>query len=236
MRHFLATVALVVIPAASHGQSISFEGATLSYEHVNNQTFEFYLDNLEGSAEIGFGPAFSVQGDLAQWRYDGDSIESYNSYGLHLIYDVAPDTAVGGFYTREDWSGFVYTMIGFEARHTFGANGAMPLEVEAFYGRYNEEDDNFYSLDAFSVDADLKIASGFSLNGGVTFTNNDEEGTQARIGAEYALEQGPRIGLTYSSQNLDSGYQDVLGLTLAFDLKGGTTFKQRKWVDVFPGN
>jgi hypothetical protein len=233
MRFFIATVALAAAPMASHAQTVSFEGASISYEHASNRSFDYYQDEFAGSVEIGFGPQFSVQADLATWNYDGDSNDDNTSYGLHLIYDVSASTAVGGFFVQDDWDGEIYTMLGMEAKHTYGADSARPLEVEAFYSRYDYEFAG-YTVDVLSVDAAWTLGAGFSVNGGITHTNGDDDALMTRIGAEYSLAQGPRIGLGYEHHEIDSFDQDVLHLTLAYDLQGGVTFKQRKWIDVFP--
>jgi hypothetical protein len=233
MRPFITAVALAAAPLASHAQAISFEGATISYEYAGNQTYDYDQDELSGSVEIGFGPQFSVQADLATWNYDYSS-DDYISYGLHLIYDVSASTSVGAFYVKDDWDPSIYTMVGLEAKHSFGADSAMPLEIEAFYGRYDYEFSG-YTFDVLSVDADWAVGSGFSLNGGFSHSDGDEEAFLTRIGAEYALAQGPRIGLGYEHHSFDNFDQEVFHLTLAYDLQGGVTFKQRKWIDVFPG-
>ena len=234
MRIAIAAVALAAAPLTTYAQGISFEGASINYEHANNQTFNYYQDEFSGSVEIGFGPQFSVQADLAAWSYDSDPNDDYTSFGLHGIYDLGASTSVGGFYGREDWDGSIYTMIGVEARHQFGADSALPIGVEAFLAQYDWEVSGGYQLDILSVDADLAFESGLSLNGGFSLVDGDDEVFMTRIGAEYALVQGPRVGLMYEHHSFDGFDQDVLHLTLGFDLQGGVTFQQRKWIDVFP--
>jgi hypothetical protein len=234
MRRFATVFALAAAPFAANAQGISFEGASIGYDYANNNTFDYYQEEFSGSVEIGFGPQFSVQADLASWSYDGDPTDDFTSYGLHAIYDLSASTSVGAFYGREDWSGSVYTMAGVEARHSYGADGARPLNIEAFLGRYDYEF-GVYRFNVLAVDADWALGSGFSVNGGITLSDGNEEAFLTRIGAEYALAQGPRIGLSYQHHDLNGFDQGVLLLNLGFDLQGGTTFKQRKWVDIFPG-
>ena len=228
--------ALIVMVSATgvHAQGLTFEGATVSVQRADNRTFDYYQNQYEGSVELGFGTGFSVQADLAKWFYEGGSGDDNHALGLHLIYDVGASTSAGAFFTYENWDGQKWNFAGIEARHTFDGASGRPLTVEGFYGYYTFEDSGFYTLDVFGVDADWSVGSGVSLTGGVTLVSGDEDVTMARIGAEYALEQGPRIGLEYASQDFGSFDQDILSLTLAFDLKGGVTFQQRKWVDVFP--
>jgi hypothetical protein len=234
MRTLATAFVLTLSPAVAMAQGISFEGATLGLDINHNSTFNYSEGELEGSVELGFGPAFSVQLDLALWDYDGADSDDFYGYGLHGIYDIGTATSVGLFYSQDTWNLDTYDYVGIEGKHVFGAGGARPLTVEAFYGDYTEQDSSPYEISIAGLDVDWAVGAGFSVNGKVLSVSGDDNVTILGIGGEYALAQGPRVGLGYQHQDHDSFEQDVWSLSLAYDLQGGVTFKQRKWVDALP--
>jgi hypothetical protein len=238
MRLATAIMLFTSVASVANAQVFEFEGAELSYTYYDNQDFNFYQTHLEGSAEFGFGNGISTQLDLGTWYYEDDDDTDYWSAGLHLIYDITPQISAGAFYTFDRWNEQDYDNIGVEAKFLAAVASARPVEIEVFASHYSTRDDAFpYSFDAVGADASIDLGSGFSLNGGLLYADGDETQSAYKIGAEYALASGIRIGLEsvrVEDREFSFSSFDAIGLTIGYDFGGGTTFGTRKWVDYFP--
>jgi hypothetical protein len=234
MKRTALALLLAGIATQTTAQTLSFEGASLSFSSSDNRSQDYWLEQYEASVELGFGGAVSVQADVAKWDYEFSGGDNLNAWGLHLIYDVNPAFSVGAFYTDEWWENEGFTNTGVEAKYT-GALGQLPVEVEGYAARYDEKAGGNYTLDLLALDASLGLGNGFSLTGGVARSDGGENMTVYRLGAEFALDAGARIAIEAISGDREVAIQDfdAVSLTLGFDLGGGTTFKPRKWVDLF---
>lgn len=228
---------LVALAPAAVAQTLTFEGAELSWSRSDNRTDDYGQTQTEGSAELGFASGLSIQADLADWSYsDGDF--SLRAGALHLVYDLSPTVAAGVFYTRESWDGENYEHFGLETK-VAQTVGAVPVTLEGYLSRYGNLDPGAYDFETLGLDADVALGGGFSATGGFSHSSGDLNATVYRLGGGFALESGPKIGLEairYEDRDNSNRDYDAVALTLAFELKGGTTFRQRKWVDIFPSN
>ncbi|WP_432449848.1 porin [Aliiroseovarius marinus] len=260
-----AAIALSVVTAPA-AQALDVGGElTIGYSSYKDHG-DLGAKMLDASVELGFDSAFSVQMDLSGWRqnfvetdtlFGFDLIDEIDqkvgSAALHLIYDLSPDTSVGGFIGREvgqitstlsvpelglsrtDSEELLFTYYGAEIAHDFGA---VSVEVAASF--VNEDFGTGHVID---LGASYAINDRFSV--GVNYIHGrselvDYEGeTDAwRIEARYrpteALSIYGNLGHASIGTNFNDGTSVVVnepvygfGLTYAFGASKGTTFGSR---------
>ncbi len=230
-----ATVAAVAALCAGPALAVELVGGdvTLGYSALTDDTSLSKL-NLGGSAEIGFSPEFSVQGDLGVSRFF-DIAETSSNIALHAILHTGPGTAIGVFYGTESIDGNNNDYYGFEV-----AQKSTMFEVEAHIG--NAEN---FDLDGMigGLSGTYKVTPVFGLGAAYERANIDGlDFSTTAITAEYEVAPTLSVGAEIGSFKVNeagpfNGRETYVGLsaTKTFGGQDGATFKRRGILNAIPG-
>ncbi|WP_415920987.1 porin [Tateyamaria sp. SN6-1] len=120
MKYLSIALLGATLPVSALAQQVQVTGGSLQLKY---STFADETDlsrlNIEGSVEIGFSRAFSVQVDLGYNDFDLSDVDTSN-IGLHGIYHVSEDLSLGAFYVREDVEDIDFDLVGIEAGYETG--------------------------------------------------------------------------------------------------------------------
>ncbi|OWY14617.1 hypothetical protein B6V72_05045 [Thioclava sp. F34-6] len=225
----LAAALLALAPTVSNSADLKGGSIELGYSDlVNNDFYDtFAKRSVTGSAEIGFGPTFSVQGDLAYANYGNgaDFDMDTNNVALHTIYHPNEATALGVFFGRDTLDGENTNYHGIEVGHGIGAFWGEAYftrvkdlgakgDLYGVSGRYtlNDRIEFNASLDNFNVSylntnrvsfgMDYRVNDAFTLNGTVGHLEMGYGGASdfISIGAKFTF--GPNKGATFEQRDL----------------------------------
>lgn len=228
MKHLM--IALAALGMATSANAQGFEGATFGFQHYSDTENDFTQYQLDASAVYSFGNMVGGQVDIGTWGYDGEG-EGYFSYGLHLFYDVTPDTSVGIFFNGDDWDPYYYAF-GVEAAGKGG--DSFPFDYDVAVGRYIESDGGNYEFSFFTGSVEIPINEIFSFETGLFTSSGDDEDTVLSATGYYHTPFGARVGAGFTRQ-VDADFTNF-ALTVDFPIGEGRKFKTRQWVDFFPND
>ncbi|MCI2393453.1 porin [Aliiroseovarius sediminis] len=236
---FLITTIGAATLAAAPALAVEITGGdvSLSYSAFTEDT-DLSRVAIEGSVEVGFTRAFSMQFDLARYEF-GFADDGVTTGTVHAIFHVSDVTSVGAFYGREDIDGTSLDLYGAEVGHEMGA-----LDLEAYIGHGEEAG---VSGTAFGLAADYNINDRFAI--GVAYDRVDFDGDfnihKTALRASYAAadrfsvfgEVGSfGMGADYYGVTLDASTNYVgFGVEYAFGAKRGATFGERGLTRMLPG-
>ncbi|MBD3804847.1 MAG: hypothetical protein IE919_16620 [Thioclava sp.] len=236
MKTSLFAAALVALaPHASSAAELVGGSVTLSYSDLVNNDYYSALAKraVSGSAEVSFGPAFSVQGDLAYVNFNGGhnfELDS-NNVGLHAIYRPASATALGAFWGRDTINGSGSNYYGIEVGHSVGA-----FWGEAYFTRVDQMNT---TGDLYGVSGRYTLNDRISFNAALDVFNVSYMNTnRASIGLDYSVTDA--LTLSGTIGHFDQGYAGPsdfisVGATFTFGPNKRATFKQRDLLNYLPG-
>lgn len=227
---------VVAIAALCAGPALAVEltggDLTLGYSTWTDDT-SFAKLGVAGSAEIGFSPEFSVQGDLGTSRFL-EAGETTSSIALHAIYHTGPGTSLGVFYGTDSVDNDNKDFYGFEV----GQKSSM-FEVEAHIG--NGEN---FDLDGMvgGLSGTYNVTPVFGLGASYQRANIDGlDISTTAIRADYEIAPTFTVGAEIGSFRADldnvNGRETYIGLsaTKTFGPQDGATFGRRGILNVIPG-
>ncbi len=217
------------IPA--HAVEMTGAEVGLSHSFFTDDT-SYAKTTLEGSAELGFGPTFGLQGDLGvNWLNETD--ETGTSVTLHGLYHVTDQTSLGLFYGSDKLDSDNVDYYGFEV----GQQGDS-FDVEAYVGR---GEDSGLTGSLMGVEGRFAVSGAFGLGGKLQNVDFDDASlTRVGLTGDYTMFNG--MGLTAEVGRLNSdgmgiGNETYLGIgaKMSFGPNQGVTFGKRGILDVLPG-
>ncbi|PTE22149.1 hypothetical protein FAZ78_09225 [Cereibacter changlensis] len=233
-RHLTGIALGASLAFAIPAHAVELTGAEVGASH------SFFVDDtsvskttLQGSAELGFGPMFGVQGDLGiNWLNESD--ETATSATLHGLYHVNDQTSLGLFYGSDKLDGEHRDYYGFEV----GQKGPS-FDVEAYVGR---GEDSGLTGTMMGVEGRFAVSGAFGLGGKLQNADFDDDASMTRVGltGDYTMPNG--MGLTAELGRLNSDGLGVgdetyvgIGAKMSFGPNQGVTFGKRGLLDVLPG-
>lgn len=231
----IAAALLALAPTVSNAADLKGGSVELGYSDLVNNDFYFALGkrSITGSAEVGFGPAFSVQGDLAYANFGngaGFDIDS-NNVALHTIYHPNEATALGVFFGRDTINGEGTNYHGVEVGHSIGA-----FWGEAYFTRVKEpstKGDLYGVSGRYTLNDHIEFKADLA-NFNVSFLNTN----RASFGMDYRVNDALTLNGTVG--HLDMGYGGSsdfisIGAKFTFGPNKGATFQQRDLLHYLPG-
>lgn len=232
-RPFIGIALGASLALAIPAQAVEMTGAEvgLSHSFFTDDT-SFAKTTLEGSAELGFGPMFGVQGDLGvNWLNETD--QTATSVTLHGLYHVTDQTSLGLFYGSDKLDDDHLDYYGFEV----GQKGDS-FDVEAYLGR---GEDSGLTGTMMGLEGRFAVSGAFGA-GGKLQSVDYEEASMTRIGltGDYTMYNG--MGITAEIGRLNSDGMGIgdetylgIGAKMSFGPNQGVTFGKRGILDVVPG-
>lgn len=178
-----------------------------------------------GAAEFGITSGIGIAADLG---YYGFPVLGTNetSLGLHGVYGMGNDLALGLFLTRDS--------LGDDTVESYGIEGATSLagaRIEGFAGVV----DGLAGANAMlGVSGSYDLTQAFAATAGFGTLSGDTSRNRASIGAQYQIANGPALfaELGRLSDDGDSATFLSLGASIAIGGQGGTTFGSRSIYDI----
>lgn len=225
-------VAVLAAAFAPLGAMAEVTGASVGFDYTGlaeNGMSGYNKSELGGSMEYSFGPALSMQGDMAMRVLNGTDVDS-QGLTLHTIVRPGSETALG-FFAGKDWvEGKGIEFYGLEGAGQFGAIS--------------------YEAALTHVDGHNSDANGLSLRGGYAMSDRFDLGgrfdgyrasgeTLSRYAATAGLAISPGLEMTGELGRFDAAGRDTetyigLGVKATFGGNGGTTFGKRGFMDFAP--
>ena len=224
---------LALILAASGAQAVELLGANagLSYGKMTEAPFNnFEKTQLEASAEVGFAPSLSVQGDIALTALTRANRDA-DSYGLHAIYNTNADLAVGAFAAYDDVQGYDISSYGVEV-----AGRASGVAYEAYIGR---TDDDKKIGELFGLSAQIDLIEEAKM--GLRYDNIDLGAARTErlsLTGEYKATSDITLTAELGKMRVNEANSEpffTIGAKWNFGGKAAPTFKQRNVMAIVPG-
>ncbi|NCQ36414.1 hypothetical protein GW813_15360, partial [bacterium] len=203
-----------------------FTGAELSGQALAfSETNDIGQTAYRAAAEFGITRGIGVAADLG---YYGFPVLGSNetSLGLHGVYGLNNDLALGMFYTRDSLDGGSVDSYGIE-----GATSVVGAQVEGYFGMI----DGLTGGNAmFGVSGSYDITPAISATAGFGAISGDNSRNRASIGGQYQISGGPAVfaELGRLTEAGDSSGFLSLGASIAIGPQGGTTFGSRSIYDI----
>lgn len=230
-RHRLIAGALVLC-AGQMAQAQGFSGAALGIDYTTSLDradlggVSYYA---QGQADLGAG--FGLGLDLSFYDFALAGSEALGVTG-HVIYDLGPDLAIGGYAGRDSFNDKTVTSYGLQ-----GAVDLGQIKAQAYLGLGDGAFDDIVALGAAGR---YDFGNGIGATGGFDRVGFDGgSGLTLEIGGAYALADGPefsavlgRIALDDAAGRADETY---LGVKARINLgrSTGTTFDRRGFFEAF---
>ena len=221
---------------AGAAQAVEFNGAELGLRY--SSFFDEAEDDsvatttLDGSVEIGFGPSFAVQLDLA--RHDFSLLsDSGTTATLHAVYNVHNELALGAYYDNSDIEDSIASF-GVEGKYGFGDGF-----TEAYF--QNDNEDNV-KLRLLGVLAGWDMSDTVALTAAYDYVKVENFGNEAdaniyTFGVRYNLVENTTLTAELGLADGDGDTEGFFGLGIEYNFgpNRGTTFDRRGLFHVFPG-
>ena len=228
------SLALAGLMCASAAQAFEVTGGslTLGYSSFFGSSDATDVSKLSfgNSMEFALTPEIAIQGDFSYTKLDATGIDSSN-FGLHGIYHLTPDTALGAYVGRDRVEGRNLNYFGVEVAHQFGMIG-----TEAFVS---------IGKDGGAEGTVIGLKGDYALNDaasiGARFDHINVSGADANkfaVTGEVAALPGLNLTGEIGRAKLEGfGSEPYLGLGVKvnFGEKRGTTFDNRSIIDLLPG-
>lgn len=204
-----------------------FSGAELGLNYTDSPDLED-LGGVSyfGAAEVALGFGVSVAVDATAYNYD-IGISDISNLTAHVLYNVDPSTAIGGFFGQDNAGDADNRIIGAEVAYDFGLG-----DVQGYIG--SASDDAGEDVTIYGAAATYELANGFGIVGSLnSFSGDDVSASAVEIGGTYQLAQGPTLGARLGRQGLGAGddteseFYLVLQASVALGPNAGTTFGRR---------
>lgn len=233
MKHYMIglAAALAVSTAGAAGAAeVSGANVGVSYSGLTGSANDATKLTANGSMEVAFSPAFSVQGDMA-YNHFGDTGWDGSMFGLHGIYHPMMGTSLGAFVGRDRVDGSNLNFYGLEAGREMGL-----MNVQGYIWHTNSGDDGT----AVGLSGDYALNNQFAVGGRLDVFNGPFSADFNRVGVTgtYKMTSGysvyGEVGRV-DAENADAeGYLGV-GVRATFGPGTGTSFAQRGLLDMLPG-
>lgn len=227
----LSIGAALALPQAGLATEVTGAEIGLSYSTLaDSKARDVNKTTLGGAVELGFGPQFSVQGDIATRYLDGID-ESGKNATAHAIYHLPGDMAVGAFIGKDWLAGQSVEYTGLEAAGTMGA-----IDYEAAFTHMDSEGTHGNQL---GLQANYALNPQLGL-GGRFDTLHSEGDNMSRLSATAGYRINPGTMLTGELGFVDGDGMDAesfvgIGLKATFGATGGVTFGGRGLQEFIPG-
>ncbi len=212
-----ASLTLICGGAVAQG----FTGAELSAQALAfSDSNDLGQTAYRAAAEFGITGSIGVAADLG---YHGFPVLGTNetSLGLHGVYGLGGDLALGLFYTRDS--------LGNGTVESYGLEGATSLGGAQVEGYLAMVDGLAGGNAMLGVTGSYDLSQAFAATAGFATISGDTNRNRASIGAEYRLANGPAVfaELGRITDEGDSASYLSLGASIAIGAQGGTTFGSR---------
>lgn len=223
----------LVTAGATAGLAQGFNGATIGIEYSDfADVDDFGGVNYFGSAEFGITPQFAAALDVSFYDFEFSDADVSN-FTAHAIYNLDSAISLGLFFGQDQQDETSIDNVGFEAAYDFGFG-----DIQGYIGAGNDGDDDVNYIGASASYGFGNGISGIISYDTVAISDVDETATAFEIGAEYALESGPRFFGSYGILNVDDSFVEVdesyfvLGATIELGNNPGVTFGRRGFFEV----
>lgn len=196
--------------------------------------------NYNGSGELAFSRAFSLQLDLGGYRFQ-DLSENATNVTLHTNLHTSGNASIGAFYGREYVDGPDFEFYGIE-----GGFDAGLADIEGYIGRQQTTDISGLDGTLLGVAIISDVSPKWQIRAGYDLVN-DVYGILdyglLSLGADYSVSDNAEIYGTIGNAHLtsdvvsgsgDEAYINV-GVRINLGNSRGTTFGRRGVLDKIPG-
>ena len=231
----LAGAAAIGATAPAAG-AIEIIGGSLDAQHLQfQQDSQYGRDAVQGSIEVGITPTFSIQADVNHYNYRGYSTTGNNAT-LHGIYHVAPQTAVGAFYSHDTVQGSHLNFYGVE-----GVTTVHNVGLQAYVSRSDTESFGEKPL-LYGLSARYAVIPKLGLGVSIQRFDLDSSAHFSRVAAtaDYSITDSLKLYAAYGRLTLSgSGYSSgedyiSVGARFSFGPDHGVTFEKRGLLDFLP--
>lgn len=229
----IAAAMLALAPVVSNAADLTGGSVELGYSNITNANYGYTPESksVSGSAEIGFGNGFAVQGDLGYTDFGRDF-----SYGktiaLHAIYHPTKTTAFGAFYGRlyagDEGINYYGLEAGFGVNRFWGEGYFSHAELPS-YAPYNFNLDMYGVSGRYALNDRIELKAAFDgLDVFYMKSHHVGLGIDYRLNDHFALTGN--VGRVYVDGNGSTDYVGI-GAKFTFGPNKRATFRQRSLLD-----
>ncbi|WP_417254902.1 hypothetical protein [Celeribacter sp.] len=231
----LALVGTSMLAVSAQAAEITGGELVFSTSKMSDDT-DLRALSLEGAVTVDVASGFSVQGDLAYYKF-AEIDENVTAMRLHGLYSPSEAADIGLFYGREDGDGINFDTYGLEGTYT---TGALTFEGYAMFG----EDDEFNN--GYGLSATYQAARSFDIEVAYDTVDIDHlDLDRWSVKGIYGATEGVSVFAEVGSGSYDFDYAGIedndsssfigAGIQLDMGRKGGAAMSQRGLSQLMPG-